>query len=1213
MNEYKWEKPIITVDEIVTGLVSQYGPDNRTKILMDDTAKPISYKTALLNCECLRCGKRFTATPYGILNGLYLNGYVCSSCGMLSDDEVRARKAESRRKAALEVLKEDGQDVVKEAIDEMIEDKEVSEDIEVTDDKFDESDEIVSAESLEKEMRGESNAKRSSESGPVDDKAGEVRGDGEGSEVSGDVHARPSEESRTESGSKDGGKSDSSKDAGKNRESADAKSVRTEQPESSGDEMNKYMSDENDNYSSPIADMLTDLAKDDGEEASEVDDDDEGVFGVEEPESEPVKTVESTPVTADTPAENVVEDESSEDDDEEEASDGDTATIGDETLTVEEIGNRVWEACKKSRDAVGLNLWDHNICHTTPDNMIEIKCKTCGKNIKSADIEVYGVVQPLDKLLSQNGGTYDPNKDNNIDKSVPYMNVCPVCLDSIKKNGFNLFHKKSVIAMAKKSHFYIKNADNHYFVKSPKEFYVIECNGVEQKMLFSEMITHFGKGEDARLDPLFKKPENKPTVKVVSTESTTPMAEEEKAKVEKPKATITLKKPEPVDLAEAEAEANEWISQNQPKKEVKKVISFKKPEANTSRESEKPKESPFKITFEKKTETSAPKQNTVNETKQGSMNGSVFSAKDSFENINSERSMENENLEKHNVFSIGAKFKRLNKNVAELDGTINPFEREIDLKKSFEDTIFYEFIETLSQKTGVEYTLIVDHRTLEAFVVDFESGLRLICTSLDDPSMANFRYDWIKLPFTYKDSIRHKPKSYDWKVLFSDSVEYARNATFSALIKFINPKILPYGSKKIMLQNNLIFNYTKNSQYLEDFDRRFSTYPSKKPATDRLGIIARWSSTKEATAKDVLKWRLQMESLNNVSNLDTLANDYDEYMVASIKYIKTFNKETNKVLYTITEYVEIGSAIIGDGFLQCLRALLKEYRMEYPQLAGTLPYVVFEYDPNTIPSPSLKSYIDRGTFVPVDNGFNMLIKGPNYINTGIDKFLRYSMIRRPEYRDGNKSRDFMRQDLRMFEIGTIVHTMNDEIARAGLSNTIRNPEIRKQFIANMGYIKATQIDVKLFYINQLELLNVMNDGFTINLPKHIEEDGFMQKTNMVMDSNAGIGLNNMMANPAAMMRYQRIFNNGSTEAKDYFNRMMADEQKQRMMDYMANQANTSQGNSGVIGGNVQQVPIGAMNFTQAPQFNPMMMGGMNPMMPMGMMGGFGMTPQFGWM
>lgn len=1209
MNEYKWEKPIITVDEILTGLAMQYGPDNRTKILMDDTAKPISYKTALLNCECLRCGKRFTATPYGILNGLYLNGYVCANCGMLSDDEVRQRKTESRRKAALEVLKEDGQDVVKEAIEEMQEDKEVSEEIEVTEDSFDDNDEMITAENLEKEIRGETNGTRSSESATIKEDQRNDLNDGRSRSIS----SEPSETESIEEVGDEGEKSGPD-DGGSSGRDEEGESLWTEQPEPSGDEMKKsdYMADDKDTYSSPISEMLTDLAKSDGEEDSVTDDDDEDVFGVEEPEPEPVKTVESVLVAADAPTEEAVEDESPEAEDaEEEASDDDIATIGDETLTVEEIGNRVWEACKKSRDTAGLNLWDSNVCHTTPDNKIEIKCKTCGKNIKSDSIETYGIALPLDKLLSQNGGTYDPNKENNIDKSVPYVNVCPVCLDSIKKNGFNLFHKKSVIAMAKKSHFFIKNADNHYFIKSPKEYYVIECNGVERKMLFSEMISHFSKGEDARNDLMFKVEKNedkKPTVtvKMASKESVSPIKTEE-VKPAAVKQTITLNKnvneSKSVPLADTAAKMAFRMG----------VIWDKKNATSTTGTSEgvKPK---ITITLGgKKPEPKNEQKATIrmSETKQQSMNGSVFSAKDSFESMNAERDMENDNIEKHNVFSAGAKFKRLNKNIAQLDGSINPFEREVDLEKSFENTCFYDFIESLSQKTGVEYTLIIDARSYEVPVVDFESGIRIICSDLNEPSLVNMQYSWVnpRVPFSYKDPVRKKPKSYDWKVLFSDSIEYARNATFCALVKLINPKILPYGSKKIMLQNNLVFNYTTNSQYLEDFDRRFSTYPSKKPSTNRLGIIARWTSTKEATAKDVLKWRLQMERLNNnVSNLDSLANDYDEYMVASIKYIKTFNKETNKVLYTITDYVEVGSAIIGDGFLQCLRALLKEYMMEFPHLVGTLPHVVVEYDPNTIPSPSLKSYIDRGTFVPVDEAYNLLIEGPNHVNTGVDKFFRYSMVRRPEYRDENKSRDYMRQDLRLFEIGTIIHTMKDEIAKAGLSNTIRNPDIRKQFIANMGYIKATQVEVKKYHINQLELLNIMNDGFTINLPKHVEEDGFMQKTNMVMDSNAGIGLNNIMANPAAFMRYQHIFNNGSTEAKDYFNRMMMDEQRQRMMEYMTNFNNAQQGNSGVIHENIQQVPIGTMNFAQAPQFNPMMGMGMNPMMPMGMMGGFGMWP-----
>ena len=329
-------------------------------------------------------------------------------------------------------------------------------------------------------------------------------------------------------------------------------------------------------------------------------------------------------------------------------------------------------------------------------------------------------------------------------------------------------------------------------------------------------------------------------------------------------------------------------------------------------------------------------------------------------------------------------------------------------------------------------------------------------------------------------------------------------------------------------------------------------------------------------------------------------------MVASIKYIETCRKDVvpNKIVYNITEYVEIGSAFIADGLMQCIRALLHEYKIKYPQLANVSPYIVVEIDPNCYVTPAIKSYIDRGTLCKVTPAFNNLVEG-SFTNRGVDKYLRYYKIRRPEYRQDGSSLDFQRQDLRMFQVGTLINRMGKEIKECGLSNTIRNHDVRETFIRRFGYVNANQAEIKKYYVNDLIVSQILNDGFTLCLQKHADADGFMQKTAMVTDSNAGIGINNILNNPSIYARYNNIMANGTKEAKAYLNSMLWEQQNQFMMDYAMNHSNAPQ-NAGSM--------FAQGNPNMAMGMSPMMGGGMPGMMnnPMGMgMPGMGMNPMGG--
>ena len=119
----------------------------------------------------------------------------------------------------------------------------------------------------------------------------------------------------------------------------------------------------------------------------------------------------------------------------------------------------------------------------------------------------------------------------------------------------------------------------------------------------------------------------------------------------------------------------------------------------------------------------------------------------------------------------------------------------------------------------------------------------------------------------------------------------------------------------------------------------------------------------------------QMHKDGNRQDLDSLQHERDQYMVASIAYIeKLIENTTNKrVIYTITDYLEIGTCLLEDGFIQCIRALLKEYKTKFP-MATEAPYIKVELDPNNYFSPSLLKLISRGILLPVDDVTSFVIE-----------------------------------------------------------------------------------------------------------------------------------------------------------------------------------------------------------------------------------------------
>jgi hypothetical protein len=537
------------------------------------------------------------------------------------------------------------------------------------------------------------------------------------------------------------------------------------------------------------------------------------------------------------------------------------------------------------------------------------------------------------------------------------------------------------------------------------------------------------------------------------------------------------------------------------------------------------------------------------------------------------------------VFHSEDKAKKFKGSIAVLNGKENPFEREEHLDVSFKKTIFYDFIKELAEECNVKFRFQIDQRTFQIPVVDFEPyvqgrpGFRLVCAQYDRDTMFNVPFNRIakSIPFLFEDRLSDGEIPHIYSVLYSDSVLYREKATFNALVKYINPTMLAYGGKRIQLEGNLNVQYTDYKEYLTEFSEDCSPFPDGKPNNGELGILASWVSSKKFDAKDILETLTSLESRGNNANLDRLESDMGLYMVCSIKYIEQLNKDTQRIIYTITEYVEIGGAIIADGLYQCVRALLKEYYTKYPAFRDRTPHIIIEIDPNSYTSPSLRSYITNKSILPVDKIYRSAFEKQDansfYTMNYTKKHLKYVYMRRNANRSESASRDNMRQDIRKFNAKGLIRRMPDEIKAAGLQMSIYDDTQRLIFIRNMGFTEATQLEIKEYFMSQGIVQMMLLDGHTILLPKAVNPESMYNSGGIVGTSNDSLRtINDPMYNPLFRAKMERIRMGQMTpEANDFFQSYMQQKQQQEM----ANNVNWQSANN--------MMPQGFSGLWQAPQ------------------------------
>jgi NAD-dependent SIR2 family protein deacetylase len=665
------------------------------------------------------------------------------------------------------------------------------------------------------------------------------------------------------------------------------------------------------------------------------------------------------------------------------------------------------------------------------------------------------------------------------------ISPCPHCKQSILANGYNQYYRKFVEERVASNKLNIVKPEAYWY-GSPNASYLLEANGIKQYMSFLDLCSDKKyHGVDMSQHELFR-----------------------------PKGTATKSKATSVENDET----------------VKSGGTFTLPKH-------------------------APKSQFH------------FNAVDSSGESYFER--QQKQAESHMVFRPGEKLKKSAESIASLDGSENPFERKEKLDLQFKKTRMYEFVKALANECNVRFKVEINQKTFEIPVVDFEPykdgkpGFRLICADFNKNSYFNVPFSKIAytIPFQFNIRVDNRGKdnehvtTFKYSVLYSDSVTFREKATFSALVKYINPTILSYGGKRIQLEDNLAIQYTLDNELLREFWEDYSPYPYGKPCNGELGILATWVSSKEIDAKDVLETLSSLENnQGNNKSLSRLENEYNQYVACSIRYIKQFNEKTQRVLYTITEYIEAEGVMIADGLFQCVRALCKEYYLNYPNLRDRTPHVILEIDPNTYTSPSIRGYVEKKSLIPMNDIFEMQFidqskAGAFYTSNRIKQYLKFCYVRREAFRDKYNENDMMRQDIRKFNPKSLIKTMPEEIKAAGLQMSIYDDTVRFNFINNMGYQLANQLEIKEYFFHQGLIQNIMLDGKTLLFSKALEQDSILSKGGIVDSSGNQVNtINDPLYNPIFREKLERIRSGYhiTPEANDFFQSYMAQKQQSDM-------------------------------------------------------------------
>ena len=438
------------------------------------------------------------------------------------------------------------------------------------------------------------------------------------------------------------------------------------------------------------------------------------------------------------------------------------------------------------------------------------------------------------------------------------------------------------------------------------------------------------------------------------------------------------------------------------------------------------------------------------------------SKKEKEENISTESDVNHKDFVKDEAKKVSESDKKWYNNpvvFSEDDNeNFNELMDEVDLINEFKESDLGKVIYDVCKRTGLNAKFTISEDTFEIPVVDFESGMRVICIDCNKVGQMKVQLAIMERQVEFAYPL---PKGirYGLAYLYSDCLtsKERTKATIKNLIKIVNKEKFD-GRRIINLGGNYTLFYTDSIPVIRSFEAENSSYPQGKPCTKEIGIIAlrhRSGKHEEFTAKDFMNY------LNKNYKMDM--KNHNLYMVATARYIVKPDPMSKTVKYQITDYSELADSILMDGFDHIIGAIIKEHKLNNtvkdPRFLGTdfsqYKYQFeYEFDPSTLPSPSLEIWWDNENFFKTFDSFE----------DGQGK----CFIRVPEYR--TNSTDGYRKDPRLFLPIPFSKLFKADIEKSGVN--VLNDNARRKFIEQLGFVESYYPRMKRFMLNPIKTMKL---------------------------------------------------------------------------------------------------------------------------------------------
>ena len=438
------------------------------------------------------------------------------------------------------------------------------------------------------------------------------------------------------------------------------------------------------------------------------------------------------------------------------------------------------------------------------------------------------------------------------------------------------------------------------------------------------------------------------------------------------------------------------------------------------------------------------------------------SKKEKEENISTESDVNHKDFVKDEAKKVSESDKKWYNNpvvFSEDDNeNFNELMDEVDLINEFKESDLGKVIYDVCKRTGLNAKFTISEDTFEIPVVDFESGMRVICIDCNKVGQMKVQLAIMERQVEFAYPLP-KGVRYGLAYLYSDCLtsKERTKATIKNLIKIVNKEKFD-GRRIINLGGNYTLFYTDSIPVIRSFEAENSSYPQGKPCTKEIGIIAlrhRSGKHEEFTAKDFMNY------LNKNYKMDM--KNHNLYMVATARYIVKPDPMSKTVKYQITDYSELADSILMDGFDHIIGAIIKEHKLNNtvkdPRFLGTdfsqYKYQFeYEFDPSTLPSPSLEIWWDNENFFKTFDSFE----------DGQGK----CFIRVPEYR--TNSTDGYRKDPRLFLPIPFSKLFKADIEKSGVN--VLNDNARRKFIEQLGFVESYYPRMKRFMLNPIKTMKL---------------------------------------------------------------------------------------------------------------------------------------------